>query len=118
MQGPEGGPRPQEVRLRRAVVPETAGRHRKARSAVAFVGRLACRPGPQAPQRPPPPPQAMNTLHELQFAREFRQAMQEAFPELLLGLLSQTHYLLELNLLEEPQPGKEAQETALLGPQR
>lgn len=54
MQGPEGGPHPQVVRLRRAVVPETAGRHRKARSAVGFVGRLACRPGPQAPQRPPP----------------------------------------------------------------
>ncbi|XP_068839507.1 maestro heat-like repeat family member 5 [Capricornis sumatraensis] len=60
---------------------------------------------------------AMNTLHELQFAREFKQAMQEAFPELLLALLSQTHYLLELNLPEEPQPGKEAQETALFGPQ-
>ncbi|KAI4539914.1 hypothetical protein MG293_010309 [Ovis ammon polii] len=60
---------------------------------------------------------AMNTLHELQFAREFKQAMQEAFPELLLALLSQTHYLLELNLPEEPQPGKEAQETALFSPQ-
>ncbi|XP_052508006.1 maestro heat-like repeat family member 5 [Budorcas taxicolor] len=60
---------------------------------------------------------AMNTLHELQFAREFKQAMQEAFPELLLALLSQTHYLLELNLPEEPQPGKAAQETALFGPQ-
>ena len=94
-----------------AVVPETAGRHREARSAGGFVGR-------PAPQRPLPPPQAMNTLHELQFAREFKQAVQEAFPELLLALLSQTHYLLELNLPEEPQPGKEAQETALFGPQR
>ena len=44
-----------------AVVPETAGRHREARSAGGFVGR-------PAPQRPLPPPQAMNTLHELQFA--------------------------------------------------
>lgn len=73
---------------------------------------------PPGPSASPTNPQAMNTLHELQFAREFRQAVQEAFPELLLGLLSQTHYLLELNLPEEPQPGKEAQETALLGPQR
>lgn len=94
-----------------AVVPETAGRHREARSAVGFVGRLA-------PPHPLPPLQAMNTLHELQFAREFKQAMQEAFPELLLALLSQTHYLLELNLPEEPQPSKEAQETALFSPQR
>lgn len=60
----------------------------------------------------------MNTLHELQFAHEFRQAMQEAFPELLLALLSQTHYLLELNLPQEPQHDAEAQETALLSPQR
>ncbi|KAB0361919.1 hypothetical protein FD754_006075, partial [Muntiacus muntjak] len=60
---------------------------------------------------------AMNTLHELQFAPEFQQAVQEAFPELLLALLTQTHYLLELNLTQEPQPGAEAQETALLGPQ-
>ncbi|XP_065758677.1 maestro heat-like repeat family member 5 [Muntiacus reevesi] len=61
---------------------------------------------------------AMNTLHELQFAPEFQQAVQEAFPELLLALLTQMHYLLELNLTQEPQPGAEAQETALLGPQR
>lgn len=56
MQGPEGRPHPQEVRLRRAVVPETAGRHRKARSAMGSVGRLACRPGLQAPSESPAPP--------------------------------------------------------------
>ncbi|EPY77682.1 hypothetical protein CB1_001219003 [Camelus ferus] len=32
---------------------------------------------------------AMNTLHELQFAREFKKAVQEAYPKLLLALLTQ-----------------------------
>lgn len=74
MQGPESGPRPPGGTCQAGTwlwPPETAGRHREARSAVGFVGRLA-------PQHPLPPLQAMNTLHELQFAREFKQAMQEA----------------------------------------
>ncbi|XP_074209023.1 maestro heat-like repeat family member 5 [Camelus bactrianus] len=53
---------------------------------------------------------AMNTLHELQFAREFKKAVQEAYPKLLLALLTQVHYVLELNLPQEPPPGQEAQE--------
>ncbi|XP_027416515.1 maestro heat-like repeat family member 5 [Bos indicus x Bos taurus] len=93
---------------------------------AVLLGWLQKRPLPTRTSGSSPQPKkaylrslaAMNTLHELQFAREFKQAVQEAFPELLLALLSQTHYLLELNLPEEPQPGKEAQETALFGPQR
>ncbi|XP_027475304.1 maestro heat-like repeat family member 5 isoform X9 [Zalophus californianus] len=56
---------------------------------------------------------AMNTLHELQFAREFKKAVQEAYPELLLALLTQMHYILELNLPDEPQPGQKAPEAAM-----
>ncbi|XP_035965371.2 maestro heat-like repeat family member 5 [Halichoerus grypus] len=61
---------------------------------------------------------AMNTLHELQFAREFKKAVREAYPELLLALLTQMHYTLELNLPEEPQPGRKAPEAATSSPQR
>lgn len=113
MQGPESGPRLPEVMSwagtwlwsRR----QQADTGRRGRQWVLWEGWPLC--------ISLPPLQAMNTLHELQFAREFKQAMQEAFPELPLALLSQTHYP-ELNLPEEPQPGKEAQETALFSPQR
>ncbi|XP_032171792.1 maestro heat-like repeat family member 5 isoform X2 [Mustela erminea] len=60
---------------------------------------------------------AMSTLHELQFAREFQKAVREAHPELLLALLTQLHYVLELNLPEGPRPGQEAPETATPSPQ-
>ncbi|XP_045416422.1 maestro heat-like repeat family member 5 [Lemur catta] len=60
---------------------------------------------------------AMNTLHELQFAREFKKAVQEAYPELFLALLTQMHYILELNLPEEPQPRQQAQGAATPSPQ-
>ncbi|KAF5923703.1 hypothetical protein HPG69_007578 [Diceros bicornis minor] len=53
---------------------------------------------------------AMNTLHKLQLAREFRRAVQEAYPALLLALLTQMHYVLELQLPAGPPPGQEAQE--------
>ncbi|XP_072805925.1 maestro heat-like repeat family member 5 isoform X8 [Vicugna pacos] len=53
---------------------------------------------------------AMNTLHELQFAQEFKKAVQEAYPKLLLALLTQVHYVLELNLPQEPPPSQEAPE--------
>ncbi|KAM4865420.1 maestro heat-like repeat family member 5 [Thomomys bottae] len=46
---------------------------------------------------------AMNTLHELQFAREFKKAVREAYPQLFLALLTQVHYVLELNLPTETQ---------------
>nr|XP_020755707.1 maestro heat-like repeat family member 5 isoform X2 [Odocoileus virginianus texanus] len=109
-------------RLWRALGAEQPMSHRVL---AVLLGWLQKRPLPTRTSGGSPQPKkaylhslaAMNTLHELQFACEFKQAMQEAFPELLLALLSQTHYLLELNLPEEPQPGKEAQETALLGPQ-
>ena len=76
------------------------------------------RPRTRELQRVPCPCQAMNLLHELQFAREFEKAVQEAYPELLLALLTQTHYISELNLPEEPQPGQEAQPLATPSPQR
>ncbi|XP_069931972.1 maestro heat-like repeat family member 5 isoform X4 [Oryctolagus cuniculus] len=60
---------------------------------------------------------AMNTLLELQFTREFKGAVRDAYPRLLLALLTQTHYVLELNLPAEPQPGQQAQETAAASPQ-
>uniref|UniRef100_A0A2I3RPF1 Maestro heat like repeat family member 5/pseudo n=1 Tax=Pan troglodytes TaxID=9598 RepID=A0A2I3RPF1_PANTR len=60
---------------------------------------------------------AMNMLHELQFAREFKQAVQEAYPKLFLALLTQMHYVLELNLPGEPQPKQQAQEAAVPSPQ-
>uniref|UniRef100_A0A4X1SFU3 Maestro heat-like repeat family member 5 n=1 Tax=Sus scrofa TaxID=9823 RepID=A0A4X1SFU3_PIG len=56
---------------------------------------------------------AMNVLHELLFAREFEKATREAFPELLLVLLTQMHYVLELTLPEEPQPSQEAPGAAM-----
>ncbi|XP_045634024.1 LOW QUALITY PROTEIN: maestro heat-like repeat family member 5 [Ursus americanus] len=59
---------------------------------------------------------AMNTLHELQFAREFKKAMQDAYPELLLALLTQMHYVLELDLPQEPQPGQEAPKATMPSP--
>ncbi|XP_006830913.1 PREDICTED: maestro heat-like repeat family member 5 [Chrysochloris asiatica] len=58
---------------------------------------------------------AMNTLHELQFAQEFKAAVQEAYPELFLALLSQVLYILELDLPTEPHSG--AQEAAVPSPQ-
>ncbi|XP_054374904.2 maestro heat-like repeat family member 5 isoform X9 [Pongo abelii] len=60
---------------------------------------------------------AMNMLHELQFAREFKQAVQEAYPKLFLALLTQMHYVLELNLPGEAQPKPQAQEAAVSSPQ-
>ncbi|XP_049628923.1 maestro heat-like repeat family member 5 [Suncus etruscus] len=47
---------------------------------------------------------AMNTLQELQFSLEFRAAMREFFPRLLLALLAQTRYILELNPQREAMP--------------
>ncbi|ELK11681.1 HEAT repeat-containing protein 7A [Pteropus alecto] len=60
---------------------------------------------------------AMNTLHELQFAREFKEAVQEAYPQLLLALLTQILYVLELNLPAGPRVGQEAQGAAAPSPQ-
>uniref|UniRef100_A0A2K6TTW7 Maestro heat like repeat family member 5/pseudo n=1 Tax=Saimiri boliviensis boliviensis TaxID=39432 RepID=A0A2K6TTW7_SAIBB len=56
-------------------------------------------------------------LHELQSAQEFKQATQEAYPEILPALLTQVYYVLELNLPGEPQPKQQAQEAAVLSPQ-
>lgn len=62
--------------------------------------------------------QAMNTIHELQFAREFKKAVRDVFPQLFLAHLAQMHYILELNQPTEPEQGQKAQETAVPSPQR
>ncbi|XP_032729352.1 maestro heat-like repeat family member 5 [Lontra canadensis] len=59
---------------------------------------------------------AMNALHELQFAREFKKAVREAHAEMLLALLTQLHYVLELNLPGGAPPGREALETTTRSP--
>ncbi|KAM6215427.1 maestro heat-like repeat family member 5 [Rhynchocyon petersi] len=72
---------------------------------------------------------AMNTLHELQFTRKFKSAVREAYPRLLLALLCQVLYILELELPGEPikplergsqdpgqQPHPKAQETPTPSP--
>ncbi|XP_054446665.1 maestro heat-like repeat family member 5 [Pteronotus mesoamericanus] len=60
---------------------------------------------------------AMNTLCKLQFTREFKKTVQEAYPQLLLAFLAQVHYVLELRLPGEPQPGRDTQSAAVPGPQ-
>ncbi|XP_074172518.1 maestro heat-like repeat family member 5 [Rhinolophus sinicus] len=60
---------------------------------------------------------AMNTLHELQITQEFKKAVQEAYPQLLLALLTQIHYILELSLPTGPQPGQQAPEASTPSPQ-
>lgn len=58
-------------------------------------------------------------LHVLQFMQEFKKAIQEAFPQLLLALLTQVHYVLELNLPKAKSlPGQQVQEAALPNPER
>ncbi|XP_027988631.2 maestro heat-like repeat family member 5 isoform X2 [Eptesicus fuscus] len=47
---------------------------------------------------------ATNTLHSLQLAQEFRKTVREAYPQLLLALLTQVHYVLEVRLPWEPPP--------------
>ncbi|EGW13885.1 Uncharacterized protein C1orf175 [Cricetulus griseus] len=59
----------------------------------------------------------MNTIHELQFAREFKKAVHDAFPQLFLALLAQIHYILELNQPTEPEQEQKAQEAAMPSPQ-
>lgn len=62
--------------------------------------------------------QAINTIHKLQFAREFKKAMRDAFPQLFLALLEQIHYILELDQPIEPEQEQKAQEAAMPSPQR
>ncbi|XP_021039951.1 maestro heat-like repeat family member 5 isoform X1 [Mus caroli] len=60
---------------------------------------------------------AMNIIHELQFAREFKKAVQDVFPQLFLAHLAQMHYILELNQPTEPEQGQKAPEAAMPSPQ-
>ncbi|XP_048215211.1 LOW QUALITY PROTEIN: maestro heat-like repeat family member 5 [Perognathus longimembris pacificus] len=86
---------------------------------------LRVRPLPSSPRGSPLPREmtylrslaAMNTLHELQFAREFKKAVREAYPELFLALLTQVHYVLELNLPTEAL-AKQPEGEAAPSPQR
>ncbi|XP_054980466.1 maestro heat-like repeat family member 5 [Sorex araneus] len=63
---------------------------------------------------------AMVTLQELQFVREFRHAVREAFPRLFLALLTQIRFVLELDLQEAPPhpegPNHHAPPTGLTPP--
>ncbi|XP_036193393.1 maestro heat-like repeat family member 5 [Myotis myotis] len=68
-------------------------------------------PGGPSPSDPQPADKthlrllaATSTLHSLQLAQEFKVPVQEAFPQLLLALLTQVHYVLELHLPWEPPP--------------
>ncbi|XP_053516909.1 maestro heat-like repeat family member 5 [Artibeus jamaicensis] len=70
--------------------------------------------GPQPKEKAPLRSMAaMNTLCKLQLAREFKDTVQEAYPQLLLAFLAQVHYILELHLPREPQPSRKAQEAAM-----
>nr|XP_020850727.1 maestro heat-like repeat family member 5 isoform X2 [Phascolarctos cinereus] len=52
---------------------------------------------------------AMNTLYEIQYCREYKEAVQNWYPQLLLGLLTQLHYIFELGLLESPKKNETSQ---------
>ncbi|XP_043820889.1 maestro heat-like repeat family member 5 [Dromiciops gliroides] len=54
---------------------------------------------------------AMNTLYEIQYSREYKEAIQNWYPQLLLGLLTQLHYIFELGLFEPPNNNEASQET-------
>nr|KAF6426576.1 hypothetical protein HJG59_012432 [Molossus molossus] len=93
---------------------------------ATLLAWLQERPLPVGTSRSGPPPQdrtcrhslaAMNTLHKLQYAQEFKRTVLEAYPQLLLALLSQVHYVLELHLPTEPQPDQQAQEPGAPSPQ-
>ncbi|KAL6031674.1 hypothetical protein STEG23_026343, partial [Scotinomys teguina] len=60
---------------------------------------------------------AMDTIHELQFVREYKEAVRDTFPQMFLALLAQVHYILELNQPTEPEQEQKAQESASPSPQ-
>ncbi|XP_060246489.1 maestro heat-like repeat family member 5 [Meriones unguiculatus] len=60
---------------------------------------------------------AMYTIHELQFAREFKKAVRDVFPQLFLALLAQMHYILELNQPKEPEQSQKVWEAITPSPQ-
>ncbi|XP_072459020.1 maestro heat-like repeat family member 5 isoform X2 [Notamacropus eugenii] len=53
---------------------------------------------------------AMNALYEIQYCREYTEAMQFLYPQLLLGLLTQVHYMFELGLTDPPKTNDSSQE--------
>ncbi|XP_068937459.1 maestro heat-like repeat family member 5 [Petaurus breviceps papuanus] len=62
---------------------------------------------------------AMNTLYEIQYSREYKEAVQSWYPQLLLGLLTQLHYIFELGLLEPPKKNESSEKVEPMpSPQR
>lgn len=56
---------------------------------VVALGALLCRPL-----------QALDTIYELLYMREYKATVHWAFAGILLGLLTQLHYLFELGMVE------------------
>ncbi|XP_045716923.1 maestro heat-like repeat family member 5 [Phyllostomus hastatus] len=109
--------------LWRALGAELSGSRRVLATLLAW---LQDRPLPTQTSDSGPPPKekthlrsmaAMNTLCKLQLTREFKDTVQEAYPQLLLAFLAQVHYILELHLPREPPPSQKAQEAAVPSPQ-
>ncbi|XP_036591682.1 maestro heat-like repeat family member 5 [Trichosurus vulpecula] len=62
---------------------------------------------------------AMNTLYEIQYSREYKEAVQNWYPQLLLGLLTQLHYIFELGLIESLKKNETSKEAEPMpSPQR
>ncbi|XP_051827124.1 maestro heat-like repeat family member 5 isoform X1 [Antechinus flavipes] len=62
---------------------------------------------------------AMNTLYEIQYSREYKEAVRNWYPQLLLGLLTQLHYLFELSMAESPKKSELAEDAeTIASPQR
>ncbi|KAF6100217.1 hypothetical protein HJG60_013191 [Phyllostomus discolor] len=109
--------------LWRALGAEPSGSRRVLATLLAWLQE---RPLPTRTSDSGPPPKekthlrsmaAMNTLCKLQLTREFKDTVQEAYPQLLLAFLAQVHYILELHLPREPRPSQKAQEEAMPSPQ-
>ncbi|XP_036904636.1 maestro heat-like repeat family member 5 [Sturnira hondurensis] len=116
-------PNSHTFQLWRALGAELPGSRRVLATLLAWLQK---RPRPTQTSNSSPQPKekvplrsmaAMNTLCKLQFAREFKETVQEAYPQLLLAFLAQVHYILELHLPREPQPCQKAQEAAMPSPQ-
>lgn len=48
-----------------------------------------------------PLPQALSTIYEVLYIQEYKATVRWAFAGILLGLLTQLHYLFELDMVED-----------------
>lgn len=65
------------------------------------------------------PLQALGTIYELLYIREYKAIVHWAFAGILLGLLTQLHYLFELGVVESiPEPQEDVLDMKPLGPCR